>query len=113
MGAGYLLSWDLVQYLGENRMEQFMHWNEDQSIGEMLRAGGRGKNFVNLREQVMDHPSIKDTPWSREYGDDVILVHRLKDVHLQGDAINFMLGKDKQKEPEEQMGNWNVTTKAK
>jgi len=96
MGAGYVLSWDLLTWLRDNRMEQFMHWNEDQAVGEMLRAGGRGKNFVNLREQVMDHPSVKDTDWSREYGDDVILVHRLKNVNLQGDAIEYFLGRHRE-----------------
>jgi hypothetical protein len=75
-------------------MEQFIHFNEDQGIGEMLRAGGKGRNFVNLKHQVMDHPSNKDSEWYREYGDDVILVHQLKSVHLQGDAIEFFLGRE-------------------
>ena len=103
MGAGYTLSWDLVTWLGSNRMEQFMHWNEDQAIGEMLRAGGKTalKNFVDLGEQVMDEPSNKASAWYREYGPDVIIVHRLKDVHLLGQAIEYFLGKAK--------GNKNVT----
>jgi hypothetical protein len=102
MGAGYILSWDLVTWLRDNPNDQFMNWNEDQGIGEMLNAGGKGKNHVNLGDQVMDHPSNKDTGWYREYGEDVILVHRLKDVHLQGDAIEYFLGRDgAQGKPEE------------
>lgn len=97
MGAGYILSWDLVTWLGKNRIDEFMNWNEDQGIGEMLKAGDKGKNFVNLGQQVMDHPSIKDSLWYREYGEDVILVHRLKNVHLQGDAIEYFLGRDRAK----------------
>jgi hypothetical protein len=92
MGAGYILSWDVVTWLGENRNEDYMHWNEDQAIGAMLQAGGKGKNFINLKEQVMDHPSNKGSGWDREYGPDVILVHQLKTVQLMGDAIQYFLG---------------------
>jgi len=74
-----------------------MHWNEDQAIGEMLRAGGYTalKNFVDLGRQVMDEPSDKQSAWYREYGPDVIIVHRLKNVHLLGHAIEYFLGKAK------------------
>jgi hypothetical protein len=97
MGAGYTLSWDLVTWLGENRMEEYMHWDEDQAIGAMLRAGGKGKMWVDLGKQVMDEPHTKNTGWEREYGPDVILVHRLKNVHLLGEAIEYFLGKTGQK----------------
>ena len=72
-----------------------MHWAEDQAIGEMLRAGGKTdlKNFIDLGIQVMDEPSDKDSAWYREYGPDVILVHRLKDMYLLGHAIEYFLGK--------------------
>lgn len=97
MGAGYTLSWDLVTWLGTNRMEQFMLWNEDQAIGEMLRAGGKTslKNFIDLGTQVMDEPSDKESGWYREYGPDVIIVHRLKDVYSMGKATEYFLGKEK------------------
>ncbi len=71
--------------------------NEGQAIGEMLRAGGKTglKNFVDLEKQVMDEPSNKESVWSREYGPDVILVHRFKNVHLLGQAIEYVLGMGK------------------
>jgi|ERR1700726_3642073 hypothetical protein len=97
MGAGYTLSWDLTLWLRDNKMDQFLNWNEDQAIGEMLHAGNKGKNFVDLGKQVMDEPSDKESGWYREYGDDVIIVHRLKDLHLFGKAIDFFLGKHRQK----------------
>lgn len=94
MGAGYILSWDLVVWLSHHRHEDFLTLPEDQGIGEMLRAGRKGRgNFINLGSQVMDHPSDNEGgDWAREYGQDVILVHRLKNVHLQGDAIEYFLG---------------------
>ena len=91
MGAGYLLSWDLVRWLDQEGDLQYITWNEDQGIGQMLSEGGKPDNFVDLGQQVMDHPS-EDTAWHREYGPDVILVHRLKDVYLQADAIEYFLG---------------------
>ena len=39
----------------------------------------------------MDHPAGDWTDWSREFGDDVILVHRLKDIPTKGDAIGYFL----------------------
>ena len=69
-----------------------MDWPEDQAIGEMLHVGGKGTNNVNLGMQMMDHPSDERTSWTREFGEDVILVHRLKSVFLQGDAIEYFLG---------------------
>jgi len=95
MGAGYLLSWDLVCWLRDNPNDDWMTWNEDQAIGEMLQSGGKGHNFINLKEQVMDHPAGQETDWTRPFGDDVILVHRLKDVWLQGDAIEYFFGNPK------------------
>src|SRR5947207_3495583 len=93
MGAGYVLSWDLVTWLRNNPNERWRRSNEDQAIGEMLREGDKGHNFVNLKEQVMDNPSYKASDWYREYGDDVILVHQLKNIQLQADAIEYFLGK--------------------
>jgi len=97
MGAGYTLSWDLVTWLGDNRdiAATYMDWPEDQAIGEILHVAGRGSNNINLGMQMMDHPSDELTSWTREFGEDVILVHRLKNVHLQGDAIEYFLGDER------------------
>jgi len=111
MGAGYTLSWDLVTWLGNNRNDAsaYMDWPEDQAIGEMLHVGGRGTNSVNLGMQMMDHPSDDLTSWTREFGDDVILVHRLKSVFLQGDAIEYFLGDGRSRE-QRGPGNTNHAT---
>ena len=97
MGAGYILSWDLVTWLAVNRNDYYYNqWGEDQAVGEALRDGGKGSNFVNLGEQVMDHPWDKDSYWYREFGDDVILVHQLKGPWLKGDAIEYSFGRGRQ-----------------
>jgi hypothetical protein len=92
MGAGYILSWDLVKWVAESRNGYFLQWPEDQAVGELLFSGGKGKNFIDLGQQVMDHPSVMGTDWSRDYGQDVILVHRLKDISKLGDSIEYFLG---------------------
>jgi hypothetical protein len=91
MGAGYILSWNLVRWLEKDGNRAYMNWNEDQGVGEMLQEGKLPLNFVDLGEQVMDHPS-EHTSWQREYGPDVIIVHRLKNVFLQADAIEYFFG---------------------
>ena len=111
MGAGYTLSWDLVTWLGDNRAiaESYMHWPEDQAIGEILHVAGRGLNRINLGTQMMDHPADELTDWTREFGEDVILVHRLKSVQLQGDAIEYYLG-DRRSHSEQGSSNTNHAT---
>ena len=101
MGAGYTLSWDLVLWLKENPMPEFRKWDEDQMIGAMLRKGEKGKNFIDLGDKVIDEPTSSGG-WRRDYGDDVILVHRLKNIHLWGTAIDFFWRKDKNKNSGEQ-----------
>ena len=99
MGAGYTLSWDIITWLEQNPMEEFRKWDEDQMIGAMLKKGKKGLNFVDLGDKVIDEPT-SEGGWRRDYGDDVILVHRLKNVHLFGTAIDFFWGKNKNKEKE-------------
>ena len=102
MGAGYTLSWDIVTWLEKNPMEEFRNWDEDQMIGAMMKEGNRGLNFVDLGDKVMDEPTTTNTGWSREYGDDVILVHRLKNIHLFGTAIDFFWGKNKDQDQDQE-----------
>lgn len=96
MGAGYLLSWDLVAWLRDNPTiyEQFNGGAEDKTISQTLRAGGKGLNFVKLGEQVMDHPQMPHTSWTRPLGEDVIVVHQLKTLWLKGDTIDYFLGRE-------------------
>ena len=97
MGAGYILSWDLVTWLGQNTNGYYsQNWGEDQAVGEALRDGGKGLNFVNLGNQVMDHPSDRHSDWYREFGNDVILVHQLKGLWLKGDAIDYFFRRGRQ-----------------
>jgi len=95
MGAGYTVSWDLVLWLGQHKDSYVVGvGGEDYAIGALLHTGDKGKNFVNLGWQVMDHPSCGEVGvgWCRKYGEDVIIVHQLKNYHLQGDAIEYFLG---------------------
>lgn len=93
-GPGYVLSWDLVTWLSNNRadLEQYINDPEDWSISEMMQWGGRAEqSWISVEEEYMDHPSLPETPWTRKFGHDVILVHGLKTVELWGDTLDYFL----------------------
>ena len=93
-GAGYILSWDLVAWLRDNPTVcgPFMYGGEDMATGQMLQAGDKGHNFIDLQYQVMDHPAYPESSWTRPFGSDVILVHQLKSLWQKGDTIEHFLG---------------------
>lgn len=95
-GPGYILSWDLVTWLAGHREDftAFMgHMAEDYAISQMLKKTGKAELiFHNLGEtDYIDHPST-DGAWARKIDTDVVLVHRLKNATLLGDAIHVLLG---------------------
>jgi len=94
-GPGYILSWDLVTWLADNReeLQPHMHWWEDRMISEMLKAGGQGeKSWVSVGMQYMSPPSLPFGDWTRNLGPDVILVHPLKTFKLLSDTVAYFLG---------------------
>ncbi|XP_068652694.1 beta-1,3-galactosyltransferase pvg3-like [Aristolochia californica] len=79
-GMGYLLSWDLVEwirtsYIPKNQTEG----PEDKLVGDWLQMGGRGKNRYNTKPAMFDY-AVNGAPDKCQgpFTLDTIGVHRLK-----------------------------------
>lgn len=69
------------------------HMAEDYAISQMIKASGKAEllwHSLGERDYI-DHPST-DGGWAREIDTDVVLVHRLKNATLLGDAVHVLFG---------------------
>ena len=97
-GAGYILSWDIVTWLAENR--ENLSWflkieiHEDQTIAQMLRT----HKDVHKWWTELDYDEYNDYPGTQKYGPPVamtkkmILVHKMKTPELLAHAIACFTG---------------------
>jgi hypothetical protein len=96
-GPGYILSWDLVTWLAENRenLGEFLgHMPEDRSISRMIKWGGKAESLWQqmAEDEFTNYPNstgIWRKPLSRTKG---ILVHELKDVRWLANTIECFTG---------------------
>lgn len=79
-GMGYVLSWDLVEYLGQNdECQKFKSHQEDAMIARCLRDGRAIPGLLEPEdlETLYDEPwSLQ--PWSHNYTATTLIIHRLK-----------------------------------
>ncbi|PAN25373.1 hypothetical protein PAHAL_4G296400 [Panicum hallii] len=75
LGMGYLLSWDLVEWIASSDMvrEEAMGV-EDLTTGKWLNMGNKAKNRVNLFPRMYDYKSAK----AEDFLENTIGVHQLK-----------------------------------
>ncbi|EAZ43247.1 hypothetical protein OsJ_27846 [Oryza sativa Japonica Group] len=78
-GMGYLLSWDLVEWIvaAAAEIEGRTGGPEDRTLYSWLRRGGRGRNRVDVKPAMYNFPGRH--PCSHEFIPDTIAVHQLKD----------------------------------
>ena len=95
-GPGYILSWDLVTWLSDNRqnLQHLMVTAEDWSIYSMIKWGGKAEETWQEmdEDEYIDYPDSKGgfaKPLDRERG---ILVHRLKDLRWLANTIGCFMG---------------------
>ncbi|XP_073006239.1 beta-1,3-galactosyltransferase pvg3-like [Typha latifolia] len=80
-GMGYVLSWDLVEWIATSELvKNNTVGPEDMMTGAWLRQGKRGKNRFNTKPAMYDYPiPVPIDTCSHEFVPDTIAVHRLKD----------------------------------
>ncbi|EHA8591792.1 beta-1,3-galactosyltransferase pvg3 [Cocos nucifera] len=80
-GMGYILSWDLVDWISTSeRVRNESVGVEDLLTGKWLRDGNRGKNRFNTKPAMYDYPiPVPIDTCSHAFVPDTIAVHRLKD----------------------------------
>jgi len=95
-GPGYILSWDLVAWIADNRdaFQPFIYdAPEDYAVSEMLKAGGMAdESWVRVNDAEFVWASADPPHFPRPLGPDVILIHPLKSFQLLGDVLAYFLG---------------------
>ncbi|CAI0419098.1 unnamed protein product [Linum tenue] len=77
-GMGYLLSWDLVEWIASSRIPaNDTVGPEDKLVGKWLNIGGKAKNRVSNKTAMYDYPGTNGR-CSHELIPETIAVHRLK-----------------------------------
>jgi hypothetical protein len=94
-GPGYILSWDIVNWLGNNRnnLQEYMKGWEDRQISEMIKWGGRAEEMWTEmdKDEYIDFEGT-NAIFSAPMTNKTILVHQLKEVHRLGKAIDYFMG---------------------
>lgn len=88
-GMGYVLSWDLVQWVGTSPVARnSTEGTEDKLLGDWLKAGGKAKNRVSKKPLFYDHPEFGGH-CAHELVPNTILVHQVKNEKRWGDVLSF------------------------
>ena len=91
-GMGYILSWDLVQWVSESPdVRNNTAGTEDKLMGDWLNAGGKAKNRVSKKPLFYDHPEFGGK-CAHELIPESILVHQVKNDKRWFDVLKFFEG---------------------
>ncbi|KAL2613249.1 hypothetical protein R1flu_024941 [Riccia fluitans] len=100
-GMGYVISWDLVEWIRESPLvRNNTDGTEDKLVGQWLNEGGKAKNRVNDKPLFYDHPAFGGK-CSHELVSETILIHQVKTLDrwahvltfFEGDRLNVSLSK--------------------
>uniref|UniRef100_A0ACD5ZQN7 Uncharacterized protein n=1 Tax=Avena sativa TaxID=4498 RepID=A0ACD5ZQN7_AVESA len=76
LGMGYVLSWDLVQWIATSDMVRIQAKGvEDVTTGNWLNKGNKAKNRVNIYPRMYNYKSAQP----QDFLNDTIGVHQLKE----------------------------------
>ncbi|XP_027066838.2 beta-1,3-galactosyltransferase pvg3 [Coffea arabica] len=88
-GMGYLVSWDIVEWIKESDIPlKHLEGPEDKVFGEWLRDGHRAKNRYNAKWSMYNFPE-PPTRCTRELWPDTIAVHLLKTQEKWIRTLNY------------------------
>lgn len=77
-GMGFLLSWDLVEWISSSNIPKMdLFGPEDRLVGKWLNAGKKAKNRVSNKPAMYDYPGTNGK-CSHELIPETVAVHRLK-----------------------------------
>lgn len=77
-GMGYVLSWDLVEWISSSLIpSNHMFGPEDKLVGEWLNRGNKAKNRFSNKPAMYDYPGTHGR-CSHDLIPDTVAVHRLK-----------------------------------
>lgn len=88
-GMGYLLSWDLVEWIAASDIPaENVVGPEDKMVGKWLTMGGKAKNRYSEKPAMYDYPGTSSR-CSHELIPETVAVHRLKRWEQWLNVISF------------------------
>ncbi|CAA0809713.1 Galactosyltransferase family protein [Striga hermonthica] len=88
-GMGYLVSWDIVEWLRDSDIpKKHLEGPEDKIFGDWLREGHRGKNRYNAKWSMYNYPE-PPTRCTHELWPDTVAVHLLKTPEKWFRTLNY------------------------
>ncbi|PHT90384.1 hypothetical protein T459_05497 [Capsicum annuum] len=88
-GMGFVLSWDLVEWIGRSNIPvNNTYGPEDKLVGQWLNLGNKAKNRFSAKPRMYDYPGTNGR-CSHELIPDTIGVHRLKKWEQWIDVLRF------------------------
>ncbi|RWR90515.1 hydroxyproline O-galactosyltransferase GALT3-like protein [Cinnamomum micranthum f. kanehirae] len=88
-GMGFLLSWDLVEWIAASDIPaKNREGPEDKVVGSWLRMGKKGKNRFSNKPAMYDYPGTNGR-CSHDLIPDTVAVHRLKRWERWAHVIRF------------------------
>ncbi|XP_047950874.1 probable beta-1,3-galactosyltransferase 12 [Salvia hispanica] len=88
-GMGFVLSWDLVEWIGASLIPlNHTVGPEDKLVGEWLNRGNKAKNRVSNKPAMYDYPRTNGR-CSHDLVPETIAVHRLKRWEQWLDVLTF------------------------
>nr|POE91828.1 hypothetical protein CFP56_64045 [Quercus suber] len=79
-GMGFLLSWDIVEWIGNSNIpENNTNGPEDKLVGKWLKMGNKAKNRFSNKPAMYDYPGTNGR-CSHELIPETVAVHRLKSM---------------------------------
>lgn len=88
-GMGYVISWDLVQWVHESPIPRNLTvGTEDRLMGDWLNAGNKAKNRVSKKPFFYDHVEFGGK-CAHDLVPETILVHQLKTPKRWNQVLNY------------------------
>lgn len=88
-GMGYVISWDLVQWVSKSPIPRNLTvGTEDRLMGDWLDAGNKGKNRVSKKPFFYDHVEFGGK-CAHDLIPETILVHQVKTPRRWNQVLNY------------------------
>lgn len=94
-GMGYVLTWDLVEWLSQSPTVRHTTggYSEDRMTGHWLDQGGKAKHRVSKKPLFYDHPAYTGSDrCSHALVPETILIHQVKTTERWMDVLQYFEG---------------------
>lgn len=88
-GMGYLISWDIVEWIRDSDIpKKHLEGPEDKIFGDWIREGHKGKNRYNAKWSMYNFP-VPPTRCTHELWPDTVAVHLLKNQEKWIETLKY------------------------